>query len=104
MESAAQGIIGLTTSLKRARDDLNPLKEQLIDDMKTRDVKTLKVGDKEIVLVEKKSRPALGIKKLMTLVKDELGAANHQKLQAAIEKSRKAAKITHSIKIVDASE
>jgi hypothetical protein len=38
------------------------------------------------------------------LAKDELGAANFQKLQTAIEKARKAPKVTHSIKIVDAIE
>ena len=104
MQSTAEEIIGLTTSLKRARDDIVPLKDQLISDLLTREKKTLRVGDKEIQLIEKKSRPSMGIKKIMQVAKDELGAANHQKLVAAIEKARKAPKITHSIKIVDAIE
>ncbi len=102
MDDTAKGIIGLTTSLKRAREDIMPLRDQLIEEMQSKDVTSITVGDKSIQLVSKKSRPAVGIKKVMVLVKDVCGAEAALKLQSAIDKSRKPSKISHTIKIVDA--
>lgn len=101
MDVTGKSIIGLQTSLKRARDDMSPLKEQLIADMRSKEIKRIKCGEKDIQLVEKKSRPALGVKKIMTLVKTELGAEAALKLQAAMDKARKPPKVSHSVKIVD---
>ena len=101
METTGKSIIGLNVSLKRARDDMSPLKEKLIADMRSGEVKRVKCGEKDIQLVEKKSRPPLGMKKIMILVKDELGAEAALKLQAAMDKARKPPKVSHSVKIVD---
>lgn len=102
MNSKATSIVDLSTDLKKNRDEMKPLKEQLIEDMKTNGQTSIAVGSSCIKLVEKKTRKAVGTKAMYNIIKQKLGDKAETDVRAACEKARGEPVIKHTLKICEA--
>lgn len=83
---------------------MKPLREQLIEDMKTSGKNVIPVGNSCIKLVEKKSRKTVGMKQMFTIIKEKLGTDAESVVRVACEQQRGDAVIKHSLKICDNDE
>lgn len=102
MEASASSVVEIQSSLKRSRDELKPLREQLVSDMLEKDVNKITVGNIEIQLVAKKARKNVSAKKMLALIKTELGEEATKTIASKIEEVRGDTVTRHSIKLVDA--
>ena len=99
MEQKAISMLSLSSDMKRQREEVSILKDGLITHMKESDTKSITVGDHAISLVERKSKGAVGLKKLLSLAKETLGDEAAQKLATAAEGARGDMKIRYGLKV-----
>lgn len=104
MQTRAKSLLVLSTELKDRREQITPLREDLIREMAAAGVKRVVIGDKTCELVSKRARKAVGIKKVMTIAADQLGPEAAKKLKDAVDASRVQGDVKHSLKITDTGD
>lgn len=105
MDDRANSLCGLTMESKQSREQMKPLREKLIEDMKSIGRTTIPTSNNMVVkLVEKKTRKTIGTKAMLTIISKELGEDSAGKIRAACELARGSPQIKHTLKIVEASD
>lgn len=104
MDPKASSIVELSNDLKKHREDIKPLKEQLIEQMKTSGQSIIPVGNACIKLVEKKTRKNVGMKAIYGIIKQKLGEQAESDVRQECEKVRGQAVIKHSLKICESDQ
>ena len=103
MEDKACSLLGLNLDLKKSRDQLKPLKEQLIKDMQAVGRSSISAGNNmEIKLIERKARKAVGSKAMFGIIQDKLGAEAVATVRAACEEAKGEPVSKISLKICEA--
>jgi hypothetical protein len=101
MDTKASSIVDLSNDLKKNRDVMKPLKEDLIQQMKSSGQTEIPVGNACIKLVEKKTRKNVGIKAIYSIIKQKLGDEAQSEVRKECDKVRGEPVIKHSLKICE---
>lgn len=103
MEDKAQAMLGLDENLKRSREEMKPLRDELIEAMQATGTRTLPIGGGKVLkLVEKSSRKAVGSRMIYNMIEQKLSKDAAVQVKAACELARGDAKVKTSLKIADA--
>lgn len=105
MQSRAAAALDLNRSLKRTRDDLKPVQQQLISDMVDAGTKVLPVGDGIMLrLVEKKVKKAVTTRALYNAITTKWGAQACTDVKAQVEKQRGEPQSKYGLKFEDTTD
>lgn len=103
MESTASTVYNIDCSLKRSREELKPIKDQLIEQMINTNRNSIPAGNNMVIkLVEKKTRKVVSAKTLLSIVLKELGEEALKTVKAAAEAGKGQPVIKYSLRITEA--
>ena len=99
MQARASGMLEMDLSLKRVRDELKPLREQLLSEMLANDTQILPIADGvNLRLVQKKARKAVTVKAVYAAIGKKFGATASEDIKAEMEAARGEPKAKFSLK------
>lgn len=101
MNRSASVLVDLNTDLKKNRDEMKPLKEQLLNDMQQQNLKQISVGQYCVKLVERRARKPVSTKTVLGIIQTELGDEAASTVRAACELARGEPSVKHSLKICE---
>lgn len=104
MQSRAASVLGLTNSLKDTRDQITPLKEQLMSDMTTAGLDKLIVENRAVKLVTRNTRKGVGMKKIIAIITDLTDKETVDKIKDEIDKAKGPPKQKQTLKFIDAED
>ncbi|KAG5184033.1 hypothetical protein JKP88DRAFT_244903 [Tribonema minus] len=101
MEACASTMVGLSANIKNLRDEVDPLKKRLIDEMTTAGLEEFRCGNHVIKLETKRARKNVGFKQMCSIVQVKFGVEALEQFKQAVEDAKGEATVKHSIKIVE---
>ncbi len=102
MEQKAAAMSGLDESLKRSRDEMKPLREELISAMQAAGADTVPAGGGKVFkLVQKSTRKAVGSRMIFGIIEEKIGKDAAVQVKAACEMARGDPKVKVSLKLQD---